>query len=192
MAHWAAVMLPPESAKPALGHGGHGVEVGAGGDAEFEEALNGAEVEEGGAEAAAGEAESDAASCVGRNGSGGMLAGAAPAEAERGASPWGSESLASGHEHLDDAGELVLRAGGVGDGEVPRDAQDVEGGREAWPRATAHSIADARSEGPVRWTRPRSGLVQQPWAMESGNARARLWATEVPPGCPTTARGRGN
>ena len=31
-------------------------------------------------------------------------------------------------EHLDDAGELVLRAGGVGGGEVPRDAQDVEGG----------------------------------------------------------------
>ena len=48
----------------AAGDGGDGVEVGAGGDAEFEEALDGAEVEEGGAEAAAGEAEGNAASCA--------------------------------------------------------------------------------------------------------------------------------
>ena len=73
-------------------------------------------MEQGGAEAAAGEAEGDAASLgrrrfgfgvgdgevgVGRHGSGGMLAAAAKTD-----------------EHLDDAGERVLRAGGVGLAEV--------------------------------------------------------------------------
>ena len=102
-------------------------------------------MEEGGAESAAGEAQADAASpgrgCLvfgSRNGGvgigvhrgGGMLTAATEAD-----------------EHLDDAGELVLRAGGVGGGEVPGDAEDVDGGREAWPRAAAHSIAE-------------------PWAME--------------------------
>ena len=62
---------------------------------------------------------------------------AAP-EAERGASPWGSESLASGHEHLDDAGELVLRAGGVCGGEVSGHAEDVDGGGALHRGALSH------------------------------------------------------
>jgi hypothetical protein len=86
---------------------------------------------------------------------------AAATQAERGASPWGSVSLASGHEHLDDAGELVLRAGGVRGGEAPRDAEDVDGGREAWPWATAHSIAE-------------------PWAMEKKWSRSRRVRRALP------------
>ena len=43
---------PLSGGDAAAGDGGDGVEIGAGGDAEFEEAVNGAKVEEGGAEAA--------------------------------------------------------------------------------------------------------------------------------------------
>jgi hypothetical protein len=57
---------PLSGGEAAARDGGHGVEVGAGGDAEFDEASNGAEVEEGGAEAAAGEAQADAAAAGGR------------------------------------------------------------------------------------------------------------------------------
>ena len=100
------------------------------------------------AEAAAREAQSDPAPWgwrsfglgigersfgVGRHGIGGMLTAAA--EAERGASPWGSESLASGHEHLHDAREFVLRAGGVGGTEGASYAEDVEGGGALHGRA---------------------------------------------------------
>ena len=52
---------PLGSGDAAAGDGGDGVEVGARGDAEFEEALDGAEVEERGAESAAGETQADAA-----------------------------------------------------------------------------------------------------------------------------------
>ena len=37
-------------------------------------------------------------------------------------------TAAEADEHLDDAGELVLRAGGVRGGEVPGHAEDVDGG----------------------------------------------------------------
>ena len=44
---------PLRGREAAAGDGGDGIEVGAGGDAEFEEALDGAEVEEGCAESSA-------------------------------------------------------------------------------------------------------------------------------------------
>ena len=79
-----------------------------------------------GAEAAAGKAQADAPPSggrsfglgiggrrfgVGRHGVGGMLTAAAKAD-----------------EHLHDARELVLRAGGVGGTEAASHAEDVEGG----------------------------------------------------------------
>ena len=56
-------------------------------------------------------------------------------------------------QHLDNPGELVLRSRRIGEREVAEHAKDVDGGG-AFHR-------DTRSEGPVRWTRTRSGLVQQ-------------------------------
>ena len=120
------------------------------------------------AEAAAREAQSDPAPSgwrsfglgigersfgVGRHGIGGMLTAAA--EAERGASPWGSESLASGHEHLHDAREFVLRAGGVGGTEGASYAEDVEGGGALHGRALRDgeevmTIALGPARGPRR------------------------------------------
>ena len=41
-------------------------------------------------------------------------------------------------EHLDDAGELVLRAGGVCGGEVPGHAEDVDGGGALHRGALSH------------------------------------------------------
>lgn len=92
-------------------------------------------MEEGGAEATAGEAQSDAASPgrrrlgfgagdgevgVGRHGCGPILAAAKP------------------DKHLHNPRELVLRAGGVRGGEVPGHAEDVNGGGALHGGALSH------------------------------------------------------
>ncbi len=76
IAHWAAVMPPPERqrAMPRRASGAMGV----------------------------AESYLAASTPVPSTGSG-TVDGSRATEAERGASPWGSASLASGHEHLDDA-----------------------------------------------------------------------------------------